>query len=187
MESTTLTTAWAAPWRTSGVSNDTPGSAGAPLPTRWHLQRPCALKPSQLAAACAAGALATLAVGLVFWFAGAPVVLAFSIIVVVTLLVAFGCHAVHASDGETIEVDDGGLHVESRRGLRSCRVTLPLADLRVDALAAQAGVRLHAGGRGVVVGTCTTPGRRLDCARGLVAALARRPAAQNSNVELIGR
>jgi uncharacterized membrane protein len=130
-----------------------------PAGHQWQLQRRCALSPRQFGACFLALAGLSAAVALFFWVLGAPFVTFFAGFEVLALGMAFACHAVHASDGERLQLHGDRLLVEQRHGLTQRRERLELASLRVgegeDGL-----LELHARGRCVRVGRHAHPTQR---------------------------
>ena len=101
----------------------------------WLLQRRCALSPAQFGACFAGLAFASVLVGVFFWAMGARFVTAFAGLELVLVGAAFVWHALHASDGERLQVCEGRLQIERRAGLRITREDVPLFGLRVASLA----------------------------------------------------
>lgn len=118
---------------------------------QWQLQRRCALSPRQFGACFLVLAGVSAAVALFFWTLGAPFVTLFAGLEVLALGAAFACHALHAADGERLQVRGGRLLIEGRHGLRQYQDSLDLALLRV-AEGAGGLIELRARGRCVRVG-----------------------------------
>lgn len=118
---------------------------------QWQLQRRCALSPRQFGVCFLVLAGVSAAVALFFWTLGAPFVTLFAGVEVLALGLAFACHALHAADGERLQVRGGRLLIEGRDGLRQRQDSLDLTALRV-AEGAGGLIELHARGRCVRVG-----------------------------------
>jgi uncharacterized membrane protein len=82
------------------------------MPREWLLKRNCALTPRQVARAYALLCLLSLAVASMFVWQGAWYVLAFTVLELGAVALAFLHYARHATDHEHIALVDGGLLVE---------------------------------------------------------------------------
>lgn len=133
------------------VLEQVPDRADQPDGRQWRLQRRCALSPRQFGVCFLALAGVSAAVGSFFWAMGAPFVPLFAGAEVLVLGLAFACHALHAADGERLQVRGGRLLIEGRDGLRQRQDSLELAALRVVE-GAGGLIELHARGRCVRVG-----------------------------------
>ncbi len=121
------------------------GAAGAlPSGTSWRLHRRCALTPAQLAGCGAVVALVSLTIGFGFWAIGARYVLWFAGAETVAVVLALLVHAVHAVDGERLELRGQALFVEQRAGWRTRHWVLDARRLRFS-LADAGGVRIDGG------------------------------------------
>jgi uncharacterized membrane protein len=109
----------AAPWR-FGRELD---FGGAQRAVQWVLRRNCSVTPRQLLGFYASVCVVSLAIGLGFWFHGAPAVLLFAGLELAALGLALLVFARHATDRETITLDGADLAVEHRCG-SSTRTTL---------------------------------------------------------------
>jgi uncharacterized membrane protein len=125
----------------------------------WSLQQRSALSPRQFGACFAVLAFVSGLVGTFFWVMGARFVTGFAGIEVVLVGVAFAWHAVHASDGEHVHLQDRTLHVEGRRGLRSWRDQVPVVGLHLAATA-DGAIDLRSGHRRWVLGGHATVAQR---------------------------
>lgn len=133
------------------------GTDGGDMP-RWLLQRRCSLSPRQFGGCFVALAALSVVVALFFWAQGARFVTYFAGVELLLLGLAFACHAVHAADGERLQVRGGRLLVERRCGLRHDQVALEISGMRVGE-AADGAIELRVGGR------CVRIGRHADVAR----------------------
>lgn len=137
--------------RTGAVGDRAAAQGDAPQGRQWQLQRRCALSPRQFGACFLALAGLSAAVALFFWALGAPFVTLFAGLEVLALGIAFACHAVHAADGERLQLQGGRLLIEQRHGLQQWRHSLDLAALRVGE-GTGGLIELRARGRCVQVG-----------------------------------
>lgn len=120
---------------------------------QWFLRRNCSVSPRQLVLIYLSLCVVSLAIGGMFWFKGATLVLPLAWIELMAVGLAFLVYARHASDGETIRLSDGQLVVEQESGgsLRRCefrrewvRVEPGAADNSLIALSGQ-GRTVHIG------------------------------------------
>lgn len=120
------------------------------------LKRNCSISPAALACAFGALALAALAIGTGFAFAGAWLVLPFAGLEALLLGGAFLLYARHAADYERIELAGARLRVEVAQGGRSRHHELDARRLRVrvehDGLDRAVRVMLRAPGQELEVG-----------------------------------
>ena len=147
------------------------GAGGEAGPQAWTLQRRCALSPAQFGACFAGLAVASSLVAAFFWAMGARYVTAFAGLEVVLVGAAFIWHAVHATDGERLQVVDGDLHIERRNGLRVTHERWPMRGLRVAA-AADGSIELKLQGQHRVLGRYAAEAARRQVLAGLRRALA---------------
>lgn len=126
------------------------GPVDAPARVMWRLHRRCALTPGQLGACGLALALVSLSIGLAFWAAGASAVLWFAGAETAALALALAVHALHATDGELLDLRGHVLHVEQRHGLRTRHRVLDGRQLRVAVT--DMGIRLEGPAAAVLVG-----------------------------------
>jgi uncharacterized membrane protein len=137
----------------------------------WKLTRNCAMRPCVFAIHLAALAVVSLIVGLGFLVLGYPVVFAFSAIQVIALLAALRLYAMHAADGERVELSRGVLSVHAERGTASRTHRFPAAWTRVEASADDACVWVCCGARRLAIGQQLPTPRRRQVAAQIVRAL----------------
>lgn len=97
----------------------------------WLLKRNCSLSPGQLAAAYAVLCCGPFTVAIFWTWHGAWYVLAFSVLEMTAVALAFMHYARHATDREQIVLDDGCLLIESIEGGRRREVRLDPSRTRV--------------------------------------------------------
>ena len=114
------------------------------------LKRNCSISPSGLACVFIALAVAVLAIGTGFAFAGAWLILPFAGLEVLLLGGAFFLQARHAADYERIALERGRLSVEMAQGARLARYELDARRVRVETDGAH--VVLHGERQAVEVG-----------------------------------
>ena len=137
------------------------GPSGQRLATQWVLRRNCSITPSQCGGAFAAVAAVSLLIALGFLWAGAPYVLAFAGLEVLVLGAALVVFSRHASDRETLTLDECRLLVERRIGSRSIHAEFDAHWVAVEPAAGQGSlVRLSERGRSLDVGRFLLPGLR---------------------------
>ncbi len=124
----------------------------------WSLQRRCALAPRQLLSALLVLTLVPALVAAFFWLQGVRLVALFAGLEWLVLGVAFYGHALHAADGERLQLQGTQLLVECRSGLQTRCEAWPLVALRVRTL--DRGIELRAGHRHRIVGRLADEGRR---------------------------
>jgi uncharacterized membrane protein len=78
----------------------------------WFLQRNCSVTPAQLGWFYASLCVLSLAIGTVFWFHGATLILPFAWLELAAVGFAFMVYARHAADRERISLHDRRLVVE---------------------------------------------------------------------------
>lgn len=132
-----------------------PRAVAAAAQASWCLHRRCALTPGQLAACGLVLALVSLSIGLGFWAIGASVVLWFAGAEIAAVVLALAVHAMHATDGERLDLRGAALHVEQRHGLRTRRWVLDGRRLRVAVT--EAGIRLEGPEGALLVGRHQRP------------------------------
>ena len=134
----------------------------------WLLKRNCSLAPRQLASVYAALGLLSFLVGVLFTLHGAWYVLAFAMLEILVLALAFFNYARHATDHEHIALAEGCLLIECVQAGRLqqtrldpywTRITLPH---RAEDL-----IKLEARGVKVEVGRFVTEEKRLQAAQEL--------------------
>lgn len=153
--------------------------AGGRTPAlQWLLKRNCSITPRQLLGVFAALSAASLAIGLLFLWLGAPYVLAFAGLELLAVGAALVVFARHAGDRETLTLVGRSLHVELRRGAHVDRAEFAADWLTVEPAAGQGSlVELAGQGQRMRVGRFLRPELRAAFARELRAALRRARAA----------
>lgn len=143
----------------------------------WLLKRNCSLAPHQLGLAYAVLCLLSIVVAAPFVLLhGAWQVLAFTLLEMVAVAIAFLHYARHASDREHVLLTDGGLLVERELGLQ--RETVRLDSRRARVVGSGKGqnlVQLEADGIKVQVGRFVNEAKRRRFAEELRAALRQVP------------
>jgi uncharacterized membrane protein len=99
-----------------------------------HLKRNISIAPQTLAYIFIALGLVSLLIGSVFYWAGASLILPFSILEISALLIAFFYNAIHANDYEKLIVDGNVIQVESKNGLKLNQTQLVRSMTRVDTI-----------------------------------------------------
>ncbi|OGB23189.1 MAG: hypothetical protein A3I66_09340 [Burkholderiales bacterium RIFCSPLOWO2_02_FULL_57_36] len=135
----------------------------------WLLKRNCSLSPRQLAFAYALLCLASFSVALAFALHGAWVVLAFSILEMAAVALAFLHYARHATDLEHIALTDGCLlveRVEAGRIRQSARLDPHWIRIALPKRT-QDLINLEAGGVRIEVGRYVTVAKRREVAQEL--------------------
>ena len=141
---------------------------------QWLLQRNCSITPRQLGGVYLSLCVFSLAIAAVFYWQGAPLVLAFAGLELSLVGVALLVYARHAGDGEMLTLDGHSLQVEQRVGPRVERSDFAAEWVSVEPAAGQGSlVELSAQGRTVRVGRFLRPELRGDFARELRLALRR--------------
>ncbi len=140
---------------------------------RWLLKRNCALTPRQCLWAFFLACAGALSVAGAFWAMGARLVLPFAVLESSAVALAFFWYARHATDRETLVLDEQRLVVEWEQAGTVQRSELARHWLRVeDAGSASGLVELRAGAARVRVGRYVQPAHRRQLARELRWALA---------------
>ncbi|MEO7854341.1 MAG: DUF2244 domain-containing protein, partial [Rubrivivax sp.] len=143
------------------------GRADAPG-EQWLLKRNCSLAPRQMLAVFVALGAVSMAIAVAFWWLGAPAVLPYAGLELLTLGVALALYARHAGDLEHITLRDGVLEVEHRCGGQVEHTRLRADWVRVEALRNGTGLlELSAQGRRIHVGRYLRPVMRIALAREL--------------------
>ncbi|MFD1710057.1 DUF2244 domain-containing protein [Ottowia sp. GY511] len=124
----------------------------------WRLRRNCSVTPAQLGWFYASLCLVSTLVGAWFWMLGAPLVLGFAGLELLALGVAILVYARHATDGETVLLQDGRLIIERDRAGRGERMEFSSAFVQVR-LSEGRGALIHIGahGRQIEVGRHVRP------------------------------
>jgi len=139
---------------------------------RWDLRRNCSVTPRQLLAAYLVLCSVSLTIATVFWWLGAPYVLAFAAVEQLALVAALLTWARHAGDRETLTLRGGELLVEQRFGPRTEHTAFRAEWLSVEPAVAQGSmVELAGQGHRVRVGRHLRPELRAGLARELRRAL----------------
>ncbi|MDM7457330.1 MAG: DUF2244 domain-containing protein [Tepidimonas sp.] len=140
---------------------------------RWLLKRNCALTPRQCLVASLLACAGALSVAGAFWAMGARLVLPFALLESSAVALAFLWYARHATDRETLILDEQRLVVEWEQAGAVRRSELARHRLRVDDGGQESGlVELRAGAARVQVGRYIRPEQRRQLARELRWALA---------------
>lgn len=139
---------------------------------QWFLRRNCSVTPLQLGWMYLALCLLSLAIGTLFWFAGARLVLPFAWLEVMAVGAALFIYVRHATDGETIRLAGSSLVVELEQGGKLQRSEFRREWVRVEPGAGDSSlIELSAHGRRVRVGRYLRPELRPELARELRIAL----------------
>lgn len=139
---------------------------------RWSLKRNCAATPAQLGRLYGLLCAVSLGIGVLFWYQGAGLVLAFAALELAAVGVAFLAYARHATDGETISLQERRLVVELEDAGRMQRTEFDRDWVRVEPGADDRSlVELSARGRRVNVGRHLRPEFRPVLAREIRTAL----------------
>lgn len=141
--------------------------------SRWVFARNCALTPRQLLWAYVWLCAVSLLVGVFFWLQGAALVLPFAVLELLAVGVGFGAYARHATDRESLWIDEVHLVVEHEWGGSSQRVVFPKQWVRIQAGAGPQGLLDVVGaGQRVQVGRYIRADQRPGLAAALRSALA---------------
>ncbi len=136
------------------------------------LRKNCSVTPSQLGWLYVSLCLVSLLIGAGFWWHGATLVMPFAWVELAAVGVAFLVYARHAADGETIELQEGRLVVESENGGRWERTEFLPHQVRVEPEASDRSLITVSGqGRCVKVGRFVRPELRAALAREIRMAL----------------
>lgn len=117
MSATLASVSWSAasalgPWRFGRAMAHPPGGV------QWVLQRNCSLTPRELGAFYLSLCAVSLLIAVGFAVNGAPVVLAFAGIELLVVAVALLVYARHATDGDTLTLQQRELRIEQSAGAR---------------------------------------------------------------------
>ncbi|RYF67446.1 MAG: DUF2244 domain-containing protein [Comamonadaceae bacterium] len=163
------------------MSNHPPGPIEPdrePAPTTgvdsWKLTRNCAIAPITFFCNIAALALVPLLAGFAFWTAGYPMVMFFCACQLVALFAAAMAYALHATDGELIEVQPahGKVRIEARCGSRQRVLDLDVCWVRLER-DPFGSLMLRSGRAELPLGGQLNPSRRQLFAEEFAASLAR--------------
>lgn len=155
-------------WRFGRVIESRPSAPGV----QWVLRRNCSISPRQLGLFYGSLCAVSLAIAAGFALHGAPVVLAFAGIELLLIGVAFLIYARHATDGDTLTLEQRELCVEQSAG-----ATLRTTRFRAEWVAVEPSpdggslIELSGQGRRVRVGRFLRPELREAFARELRSAL----------------
>ena len=139
---------------------------------QWFLRRNCSITPRQLGWMYLSLCFVSLAIGLVFWFQGAKLILPIAWLELVAVGVAFIAYARHAGDGETIRLAGQQLVIEQESGGKLRRCEFRRDWVRVEPGAADCSlIALSGQGRTVHVGRFVRPELRPVLAREIRMAL----------------
>lgn len=134
------------------------------------------MSPRQLAVSLGLLVWVSGLVAVFFWLQGARFVTAFAGLELLAVLAAFGWHAVHAADGETLSLRTGRLHLERRNGLRRTQAVIKTDWLQLH-WSAHGLIELQAGSQHHLVGGHADGARRQHVMAELRQALAQQRAA----------
>ncbi|MBI5278514.1 MAG: DUF2244 domain-containing protein [Burkholderiales bacterium] len=138
----------------------------------WFLKRNCSVTPAQLGWLYASLCVVTLAIGTVFWFQGALLVLPFAWLELAAVGIAFLVYARHAADGEHILLAGRRLVVELENAGRLERAEFDRDWVRVEPSAGDRSlIEVSGQGRRVNVGRFVRPELRPVLAQELRRAL----------------
>jgi uncharacterized membrane protein len=153
---------------------------GAPTALQWLLRRNCSIAPAQLGQVYLGLCGVSLLISGLFFWQGAPWVLAFAGVELVAVGAAMLVFARHAADRETLTLVGGSLQVEQCIGSRVAQAELDADWVTVEPSAGQGSLlKLSARGQTVRVGRFMRPELRAALAQELRSALRRRPVASN--------
>jgi uncharacterized membrane protein len=138
----------------------------------WFLQRNCSVTPAQLVWLYASLCVVSLAIGTIFWWLGATLVLPFAWLELAAVGAAFVVYARHAADGERISLQGRQLVVELESAGRLERAEFDREWVRVEPSAADRSlIEVSGRGRSVNVGRYLRPELRPALAREIRRAL----------------
>ena len=140
----------------------------------WLLKRNCSIAPRQLLVFFATLSAVSLAIGVVFWWQGAPLVLPFAGLEIVAVALSLFIYARHAADREQLVLRPGVLQVECTVGRRVDRVEFAPAWVRVEPTSGDRSlIELSGEGKRVAIGRFVRPELRRALADELRASLRR--------------
>ena len=138
----------------------------------WFLRRNCSVTPAQLGWLYASLCAVTLAIGTLFWFQGAKLILPFAWLELAAVGAAFWAYARHAADREHILLTGRRLVVELENGGRLQRAEFHRDWVRVEpAMDDRSLIEVSGQGRRVSVGRYVRPELRPALAREIRMAL----------------
>lgn len=139
---------------------------------QWFLRRNCSVTPRQLVLLYLSLCVLSLAIGGLFWFNGATLVLPIAWFELCLVGMAFLVYARHASDGETIRLSGGQLVIEQEDGGKTRRCEFRREWVRVEPGAADNSlIALTGQGKTVHIGRFVRPELRPVLAREIRMAL----------------
>lgn len=139
---------------------------------QWFLRRNCAVTPSQLGWFYLSLCLMSVAIGSVFWFQGAMLVLLLAALELLAVGAGFLLYARHATDGERIYLQGANLVVELENAGKLERAEFRRESVRVEPkLADRSLIELSGQGRSINVGRFVRPELRPVLAREIRMAL----------------
>ncbi len=138
----------------------------------WSLRRNCSIAPAQLALLYGSLCVLSMGIGTFFWVQGARLVLPFAFLEIVVVGVAFLVYARHATDGESIQLDEACLIVERECAGRRERAEFERHWVRVEPSVGDGSlIELSGKGRRVQVGRFVRPELRAALAKEIRVAL----------------
>lgn len=139
---------------------------------QWFLRRNCSVTPRQLVMIYLSLCVVSLAIGGLFWFRGATLVLPIAWLELCAVGFAFLVYARHASDGETIRLSGGQLVIEQEDGGKTHRSEFRREWVRVEpGVADNSLIALTGQGKTVHIGRFVRPELRPVLAREIRMAL----------------
>jgi uncharacterized membrane protein len=186
MTATTAPSPWPAPAAaprpgTWTFARELPDAGGGAPALEWLLKPNCSTTPRQLGMVYLSLCAVSLAIGGMFFWQGAPLVLGFAGLELLLVGLALVVFARHAGDREVLTLVGPSLLVEQRHGRHVERTDFATAWLRVEPAAGQGSlVELSGHGRTVRVGRFLRPELRGAFARELRSALRRLPLAPSA-------
>ncbi len=165
-----------------GQEVEVDGPTGRHAALRWAMRRNCSITPRQLLAVYLSLCAVSLLISVLFFWHGAPVVLAFAGLELSLVGVALLVYARHAGDRETITLTGRTVAVEQRFGHRVARADFRADWLAVEPVRAQGSlVSLSGRGQTLHVGRFLRPELRAAFAQELRQALRRARATVSEN------
>lgn len=138
----------------------------------WLLRRNCSVTPLQLVWTYVALCVASIGIGLFFWFQGATLVIPFASLELIAVGLAFYVYARHSTDGEHIALLDNRLVVELECGGKLEKAEFQRGWVRVEPRASDTSlIELSERGRTIQVGRYIRPELRPQLAREIRSAL----------------
>lgn len=139
---------------------------------QWFLRRNCAVTPTQLGWFYLSLCAVSLAIGIVFWFLGAVLILWFAGAELLAVGAAFLLYARHATDGERIYLQDERLVVELESAGKLERAEFRREWVRVEPRVGDGSlIEVSGQGRSINVGRFVRPELRPMLAREIRMAL----------------